>query len=271
MCLCLECARLVRACLGGTAVAAKKLLSGNPLVVLGIEMSLGLSGVTLCPSSEKINKWLLRIEMALDTGHLSGGDASHLSGALQWASHAMFKRLGRAMLRPIIRQIVSKDGRICLQLRLALEWWLEVLQLRLVQQRSWRGSVAKPVHLFCDARSTPPRLAAVLFIDGGIFYCDDAPSAELLASFFGSGDRHIMSLELASIALGISTFAEEIRGRNVVVWSDNKGAEGAATKGMFRLRLAAAFVFACAVFSRCRRGEEIRSEFLGSLHLEAPG
>ena len=30
---------------------------------------------------------------------------------------------------------------------------------------------------------------------------------------------------------GVSTFAEHIRGRNVVVWSDNKGAEAAARKG----------------------------------------
>ena len=260
MCLSLTCARLVRACLGGTAVAMKKLLSGNPLVVLGIELSLGLSGVTLCPSSEKVAKWLLRIEMALDAGHLNGGDASHLSGALQWASQAMFKRLGRAMLRPIIRQIDSRDGRIGRQLRLALEWWLEVLQLRLVQKRSWRGSVAKPVHLFCDARSTPPRLAAVLFKDGDILYCDDAPSDELLASFFSSGDKHIMSLELASIALGISTFAEEIRQRNLVVWSDNRGAEGAAKKGMYFRQGLGCVVYVCAVFfcAQVRRRDSTR-------------
>ena len=141
------------------------------------------------------------------------------------------------MLLPIIWQIGSITGKISLSLRLALEWWLEVFQLQLVQKREWLGVVPKPIHMFCDARSTPPRLAAVLYIDGDILFCDAPPSDELMGSFFRSGDKHIMSLELASIALGISTFADEIRGRSLIVWSDNKGAEGATKKGRTRLSL----------------------------------
>ena len=38
----------------------------------------------------------------LTTGVLHRGDAKKLSGALTWASQQSFKRLGRAMLRPII-------------------------------------------------------------------------------------------------------------------------------------------------------------------------
>ena len=48
---------------------------------------------------------------------------------------------------------------------------------------------------------------------------------------FGRGDNQIASLELLSIALGISTFEQKLRGRNVVVHSDNTTAEYGVRKG----------------------------------------
>ena len=38
-----------------------------------------------------------------------------------------------------------------------------------------------------------------------------------------------MSLEIMAIAVGLSTFAEELKGRKVVVYSDNTGAEVCVT------------------------------------------
>ena len=46
---------------------------------------------------------------------------------------------------------------------MALKWWLAVLNLQIMEQRPWEAKGDKPLHLFCDARSTPPRVAAVLF------------------------------------------------------------------------------------------------------------
>ena len=40
-----------------------------------------------------------------------------------------------------------------------------------------------------------------------------------------------MAWEMLSIALGISTFKELLRGRKVIVWGDNTGAEAACRKG----------------------------------------
>jgi len=81
-------------------------------------------------------------------------------------------------------------------------------------------------------------------------YCDMEPPAHLMQYFDVRGDGQIMGLELLSIALGksaslhgslvamhapfcpgISTFKEEIRGCNLVVWSDNTGAEHATNRG----------------------------------------
>ena len=46
-----------------------------------------------------------------------------------------------------------------------------------------------------------------------------------------AGTRQITTLELLAISVGLSTFQELLRNRKVVVWSDNKGAEGASRKG----------------------------------------
>ena len=44
-----------------------------------------------------------------------------------------------------------------------------------------------------------------------------------------------MGLEILAIAVGLATFADELRGRKVVVWSDNTGTESASRAGTARL------------------------------------
>ena len=95
--------RLVEALLGVGAVAPSKLLQGNPLTVLGVEMTVSWTGLTCRPDEAKVFKWSCRLQRFLEEGTLHSGDASKLAGALQWATQFMFKRLGRAMLRPIFR------------------------------------------------------------------------------------------------------------------------------------------------------------------------
>ena len=70
----------------------------------------------------------------------------------------------------------------------------------------------------------------------------------ILNSFMKRGDNQITSLEILSIALGISTFAKEIAGRNLIIWSDNTGAESATRKGVV---FAVDFLCACIRFALC--------------------
>ena len=101
-----------------------------------------------------------------------------------------------------------RRGSIGTELVLALRWWREVLQEEFCEMRRWNEPEGSPAHLFCDARSTPPQVAAVLMRRGEqTLYCDLAPSAELMAFFRERGDGQIMSLELLSIALGTPPFA----------------------------------------------------------------
>ena len=66
-----------------------------------------------------------------------------------------------------IRQAYGKSSEMSNELLLALMWWRSVLSQGISERRDWRekdGEAAQPLQMYCDARSKPPRLAAVLFV-----------------------------------------------------------------------------------------------------------
>lgn len=66
----------------------------------------------------------------------------------------------------------------------------------------WSCARERPVHLWCDARSTPPRVSAVLVKNGHIKFCDAEPPRTLLDKFLVGRDKQITTLELLAIAYG---------------------------------------------------------------------
>ena len=124
------------------------------------------------------------------------------AGRLSWTSQFAFKRLGRAMLIPLYAQKNTRTGRIQEPLRLALRWWCEVLREQVCQMRPWSIARSETVHMLCDARSTPPRVAAVLVIGKQILYSDAEPPQEIMGAFASRGDNQITSLEILAIAFG---------------------------------------------------------------------
>lgn len=141
------------------------------------------------------------------------------------------RKLGRAMLRPIFDQKTRRDGHMSPELRRALIWWVEILQSKLCERRLWKGPQLEPVHLFCDASGSPALLGAVLITGDRCCYTHYTPPAELVNGFRRRRDNQIMGLELLAISLGLCTFADMIRGRNVVIHCDNTGAEAAIRRG----------------------------------------
>ena len=218
-------ARIVRAILGDFSLAARKLEHGTSLVVLGVELHMSRDTYFLRPSRPKVEKCIAVIKEALGCGVLHRGAAQKLAGRLSWSTQFIFHKLGRAMLRPIFTQKFARDGRIASPLGIALRWWLRVLELDIVEDRSWHVPELPPARLFVDARSTPPRCAAVLFIDGVCLYSDGKPHDDIMQWFYERADGQITSLEILAISMGLSTFAAELAGRKVVVYSDNTGAE----------------------------------------------
>ena len=242
--------RLVRAVLGADSLAANKMEFGHPLQVLGLHFEADKDGVSVRVTDEKAQKWLHDVENALKTKQLGSGQAAKLAGRLSFAAQHTFRKLGRAMLRPLFQQEHAplKGGRLGSSLRLALSWWKQVLALKLTQRRLVRQPT-EVVELFCDARGTPPRLSAVLFADGVVEYTDLATPQQLLDLFGQRDDAQIMGQELLAIALGLCTFLKKLRGRCVRVWTDNKGGEcclrsGAARAGDHNLLVHALWLLA---------------------------
>ena len=178
-------ARLARAVLGEDALAHDKLEHGMPLDILGLQFEASANGINVQVNEAKAQKWLRDIEQYLGGHKLSPGQASKLAGRLSFASQHTFKRLGRAMLRPMFQQAHAPlaGNRIGVELALALRWWKQVLALRLSQTIPAQLAL-QTVELFTNARGDPPRLAAVLFDDSGIAYEQRSKKVIVRISFF---------------------------------------------------------------------------------------
>ncbi len=184
--------RVIRVLLGATALAARKIEWGLSLAVLEVSITLHEAGYECRPSLEKMQKCIATMKEALATGQLHGGAAAKLSGRLLWAAQHSFRRLGRAMLRPIFRQKSSRRERQLLHLpvaagacqcrsgrfgkdsdlQVALLWWCSILEREIVETRAWVAPKRSPVHLFVDARGEPPRYGHVA--SGSPPCCDKA-------------------------------------------------------------------------------------------------
>ena len=152
MLVCVCIARLVRVLLGSSAVANRKLETGNPLVILGIRIETNLAGAIFQPAPEKVLEWVALIRYYLELGILGAGEASKLAGRLGWASQHIFRKLGRALLVPIYAHMRSRSSVIGWELKLALRWWLQTLEHGMCEVRVWNEIYTKPLQLLCDAR-----------------------------------------------------------------------------------------------------------------------
>ena len=87
-------------------------------------------------TDDKAAKWLHDVQEALRAGRLSSGQAAKLAGRLSFSAQHTFRKLGRAMLRPLFQQEHKPlpNGRLGPQLRLALQWWEQVLALKITQR-----------------------------------------------------------------------------------------------------------------------------------------
>ena len=219
-------ARLVRLLLGSTAIAQKKLVFGlEGLDILGVEIRISARGFKCRPSPDKVEKWLAIINRAQARQKLVPGSASKLAGKLSWGCARLFRKLGRAMRRPIFDQKTRRDGEMSAELNRAWMWWAEIFGKEFAELRTWGAAHNLPVHLFCDASGYPPHLGAVLYSDGQIWFTHMAVTDSDLSRFKRRADNQIMGLELLSISLGLSTFEDKLRDKSVVIHSDNTGSE----------------------------------------------
>ena len=100
---------------------------------------------------------------------MASGEASKFAGCIVCAAQKCFNKLGRTMIRPFYAQQYAPlaGGRVGPMLALAVKWWLQVLEQRVVQVVPTQ-EIDVTAQLFCDA-----------FIENEITYTSWAPSEEI--------------------------------------------------------------------------------------------
>ena len=156
MCL----ARLVRAIFGKGAVTQHKLDLGPSLVALGVLIASKEHSFRCELAPEKASKCGETNEKALMSCDMFPGTAGKLSGRLSWASKFMFRRLGRAMLRPLFQRAHNSECLVDESLRMALNWWLVVLRQGVAEKYPWKMKADRPAHLYVDAKGVLARFVA---------------------------------------------------------------------------------------------------------------
>ena len=157
-----------------------------------------------------------------------------MAGRFAFAARSMFRRYGRAMVRPIYRQQYHplKGGRASKELVEALQWWAEVMELDISERFELDAKVRPHVQLLSDAAGNNGRLAAVLIDEHGVAWhtAMDTP-AEWAAWFVERTDKQILGLELLSVILGLETFRKQIEDKNITIYTDNTGTESILIRG----------------------------------------
>ena len=222
-----ECfARVVKALLGQDAIEESKLQCGNPLTILGIDAVVKANEVIMWPTETKLTQWKRELQVCIDTERMSSGAASKLAGKLSFATQSCFKKFGRALIKPFYAQQYAPNSKSrCSQaLSDATRWWLNVFENKLTQSISLKHKV-KQVNMFCDASSSPPVLAAVVFSKTSVRYCVQRCPDWVSLKLESRADDQIMAYEIMAILMGIETFKDECCNSVVKVWTDNTGGE----------------------------------------------
>ena len=228
--------RLVRAMLGFDSIEEAKLQHGNPLTILGVDVKMDDKRIEIWPSKDKVAQWQRDLKVCLDSRAMTSGFASKMAGRFNFAVQNCFRQFGRAMVRPFYAQQYAKNrnGRCDEILMGAIKWWIEVFDNDLKQAIDLRKR-AKTVDLFCDASGNPPIMAAVMLDKGCAEYCTKLVPDAIMQKFEHRKDEQIMGLELLAVLMGVETFQNKLKNRNVRVWTDNIGGECALRKQTSRM------------------------------------
>jgi hypothetical protein len=197
---------------------------GNPLTILGFSVFASAKFARFVLDDVKRLRWLQDIIRYLDTGKMSAAEAASLAGRLSFASIFLFRRLGRAMLRPLFRQQYhpSRHGVILRPLRTALAWWRTALEECNCEEYLYELPDDGNIDLFCDASGSPGHLAAVLIIGDRAYFCEAPVPQEWADWVIPRNDAQIMAWELLSILYGITAFGDLLAGKTFRIWSDNQ-------------------------------------------------
>lgn len=142
-------AELVQAIFGNSAAADKKVGFGAALVCLGVLITPSVSGYTCELAQDNAEKCILVMAKTLRDKELCPGTARKLAGRLSWATQIIFRKLGRAMLRPLFTRAHSSLVSLDEGLTQALCWRLMVLMAGVAEHRHLGVTHGQTCPLIC--------------------------------------------------------------------------------------------------------------------------
>ena len=207
--------------------------------VLGIVLDLGQARrglMLMCNTQGRKEELLATLRSILASGSLDRGELAKVRGRLQFASGQLFGRLARQAVHAF-----SSRGRLGNGLDQRLVWALEYLCKLLSEGRPREISrgLGDSRLIFVDASFEPGGycgLGGLVFDGSGTllkWFGLQAPRAlvTVLQTCFGEHrETVIYELEALAVALAIDLFKQELRGRNVMVFTDNSGVHGSFVK-----------------------------------------
>ena len=133
------------------------------------------------------------------------------------------------MLWPIRQQQYARSSNSIIgpHLRIALSWWCQLLIRQIGIVWPLQTVARRHMELFCDAEGSPPRLAGILFSEGGrtLYAYKHDVSRIVIEAYRERNDAQIMTLEIMAILVALTTFSNVLCGASVRVWTDNVGGE----------------------------------------------
>jgi hypothetical protein len=236
-------------CLGLSLKKKKEMPPAEAGILLGVHADIGRIPfrASLCP----LRRLKLRCSLVktLQADSLRHGAAATLAGQLGFAGTAIFGSIGRAQLRCVYRQSYFRMGSkrggcsvarasspvspLSTGLRAALEFFLALLS------RPPARVVADPsvsrhhVSLYTDGAGDGCIGAVLLFPHAPALALASRVPARVLAMLQGRKNQ-IALIELLAVLAAVDTFAEFLRGHDVLLWIDNVVAEAAVRNGYLR-------------------------------------
>ena len=205
--------------------------------VLGVELTLTSSptGHFCLSNTEARRKELTAfLQETLGRGTLNKHEAERLRGRLQFASNQLFGRRFRNVLRDLNVHISRGFKAISPELQHSFEVLLNLLDTN--RPRRVDVNFFAWQHMYVDASyggDGHSGIGGLLLDDPGTclnFFSEEVPRDVIYSIRRNDQDTIIFELEGLAIAVGLHVFKEQLRGKRLVVFTDNQAAEACLIK-----------------------------------------
>lgn len=247
-----EAFKVLNELLGFLLKPSKERSPGKEGEVLGLEVELSSPQTRVSVSMARRAKLLQAIAGILFGGRLLPGSAGSLVGKLGFACSGIFGRVGRAALQPLYRRQHARRGSTALSrpLRSALGFFVTLLEDPPPRVFHSPSAARPPVVIYTDGNGAGC-LGIVLFERGEapeVRFCAVPPA---VLGLLQVRKQQIALIELIAVVVAFEVFADAVRDRDVLLFVDNRVAEGVVRNGYARRVAQDASALANLLWLRC--------------------